>query len=223
LGEAASEARAVGFEQAPERQLIEVTDYAPRSIADDDSFQHPGLPENVLWFSTTEPPPPRLALILDGTRLGVNAREAGFSVQLPESLRRSLAEQPGAHPIWLYDPVVNQRQPLGELTVLAAAKPVTDFCEIENWGPRETRAGQAFNEQPDGASAMWLKSRCFPPDTVVRVGGVAVKTTLRPADALITTHITDPGLFTTPGELRVELYDPASGRVQPVGTFTVQP
>ncbi|MDT8450896.1 MAG: hypothetical protein RQ847_12075, partial [Wenzhouxiangellaceae bacterium] len=31
---------------------------------------------------------------------------------------------------------------------LMSAKPATDFCAVENWGPRETRAGQAFNEQP---------------------------------------------------------------------------
>lgn len=32
-----------------------------------------------------------------------------------------------------------------------------NFVEVIDWGPQETTAGEAFNRQPDGSSAIWFR------------------------------------------------------------------
>jgi hypothetical protein len=225
LGADASEGTAPSFEDAPEAELVRLERYNPKEVTQGQPLTHPGLPENVMWFATQDPPPPRFRVFIDGTSMTVNARENGFSLRVPDPLRQRLYETPGAHAVWLYDPVVDRRQRLGTLTVIAAAGAAGDdaFCDVESWGPQRTRAGTPFNEQPDGASAFWIRVGCFPESTVVTLAGTEVKTTLRPADGLITTHIVDHSLYREPGEYAVELRDTETGRTHPVGTFVVQP
>lgn len=43
----------------------------------------------------------------------------------------------------------------------AAATPSLDALQglkVEDFGPKNTKAGQAFNEQPDGSSAIWVRA-----------------------------------------------------------------
>lgn len=224
LGPAASEAQEASFDSAPEAELVRLDRYNPTEVVQGEPLTHPGLPDNVIWFATAEPPPPRFRLYVEGTSIPVNPSENGFSARLSDPLRQRLYEAPGEHALWLYDPVVDRRQRLGNLTVVAAAAgSEAAFCEVDNWGPQQTRTGQAFNEQPDGASAFWIRVGCFPPDTAVTLNGVELKTTLRPGDGLITTHITDHSLYREPGEYVVALLDKASGTTLPFGTFRVAP
>lgn len=223
LGAAASEASAPSFDAAPEAELVRLERYNPKQVVQGEILAHPGLPDNVIWFATAEPPPPRFRLYIDGTSLPTNASQNGFSVRVPDELRYRLFETPGEYPIWLYDPVVDRRQQLGALAVVAATASGGSFCDVDNWGPRETRVGEPFNEQPDGASAFWLRIECFPETTVVTLDGVEVPTTLRPGDGLITTHIKNHELYAAPGEYAVELLDKATGNRHPVGSLVVRP
>lgn len=224
LGPDASEAREPRFDEAAESRLVRLQDYNPKRVKQGEPLTHGNLPDNVIWFATADPPPPRFRLYIAGTSLTISARDNGFSVRVPDTLRYRLFETPGEFPIWLYDPVVDRRQRLGTLTVLAAeGEGEARFCAVDAWGPKQTRAGQAFNEQPDGASAFWLLIDCFPDTTVVTLDGVRVPTTLRPTDGLITTHIENTALYAEPGEYAVALLDTASGETRPVGTFLVRP
>jgi len=223
LGPAASQARAPSFDAATEAELVRLERYNPKEVTQGEPLTHPGLPENVIWFATAEPPPPRFRVYIDGSSIPVNARDNGFSVRVSDPLRQRLFEAPGEHALWLYDPVVDRRQRLGALTVVAAAGDSGGFCDVEAWGPQQTRAGEPFNKQPDGASAFWLRIACFPPTTVVTLAGVELKTTLRPDDGLITTHINNHALYREAGEYPVALLDTATGKARPVGTFIVRP
>jgi hypothetical protein len=222
LGERASEPGEPSFETAGEARLVSLEGFAPQQLRQDQPLAYPGLPERVIWFSTSEPPAPRLVVVFSGERISISARDAGFSIRLRPALIERLQSEPGEHEIWLYDPVANRRQHLAVFTIREAAPDEAGFCRVEHWGPQETRAGQVFNEQPDGAAAFWIRVGCFPPATVVVLNNVELPTTLRPEDGLITTHITDPTLYDTPGRYSVELLDRDSGAVQPVGEFIVE-
>jgi len=223
LGDQASEARQPDFGQAPQRQLVDLEHFDPRQVRQGDPIQHPSLPDNVIYFGIGESPPPRYVVYLDDHRLTINSSANGFSIRVPDPVRYAMFEEPGEHPIWLYDPVTNERQMLGVFTVVEASPETNaaDFCPITAWGPQSTVAGQPFNEQPDGASALWIRCDCFPEETVVVFGNERVKTTLRPADGLITTHITDHSLYAGAGELHVELLDQSTGATVSVGVFRI--
>lgn len=223
LGANAVETRSPSFETAPEARLVSLERYNPKKVTQGEPLTHPGLPENVIWFGTSDPPPPRFRVVVDGTSLTTNASENGFSIRVPDPLRYQLFEKPGDHEIWLYDPVVDRRQRLGTITVVEVEAADDEFCEVTAWGPQQTEAGSTFNEQPDGASAFWLRVDCFPPGTVVVLAGTEVPTTLHPDDGLITTHIKNRDLYARPGNYAVELMDSATGRTQEVGIFIVRP
>lgn len=223
MGNLASEGSEPSFETAPEAELVSLERFDPQAVVQGEPISHPNLPENVIWFATAAAPPPRFRVFMDGASMPINANASGFSVQVPDSLRYQMFERPGEHPIWLYDPVVNRRQKLGTFTVRPAVAQTEGFCEVEAWGPQQTTAGSTFNEQPDGASAFWIRIGCFPASTVVTLAGVEVATTLRPADRLITTHIEDHDLYREPGRYPVMLMDSETGRTRMVGELLVTP
>lgn len=223
MGNLASAGTEPSFDNAPEVELVSLERFDPRAVVQGEPISHPNLPENVIWFATAAPPPPRFRVYMGGASMPINANASGFSIQVPDSVRYQLFERPGEHPIWLYDPVVNRRQQLGAFTVQPAVAKTDDFCEVEAWGPQQTTAGSTFNEQPDGASAFWIRIGCFPSSTIVTLAGVEVATTLRPADRLITTHIEDHDLYRKPGRYPVMLIDTETGQTEMVGELLVTP
>ncbi len=221
LGDEAHEAREPGFEQAREGRVASVRGFAPESMRAGENMTHPQLPDNVMGIVSPDAPG-QVLVVIAGRSLAPNFDDTGFSVRLPESLRERLSRQPEEHPVWLYDPVAQQRQRIGMLRVEAAvgAKPMV--CKVEDWGPSRTPAGQAFNQQPDGSAALWLLADCPDAETVVVVWGeVELPTTFRPEDGLITARVPDPGLYAEPGDVRIRLLEPESGRFEPVGRFRV--
>jgi len=222
LGPQASEVEAPEYSTAPEGRIVRLGRFHPKSMRQGEPITYSGLPDGVIWFGTAAATPPRLIVVIAGRELRISVGENGFSVRIPDALQGQLSAAPGEHEIWLYDPVAHRRQRLGTFTVREGAPDEAGFCAVERWGPQETRTGQVFNEQPDGAAAFWIRIGCFPPGTVVVLNNVELPTTLRPDDGLITTHITDPTLYDTPGRYTLELLDRESGAVQPVGEFIVE-
>ncbi len=52
------------------------------------------------------------------------------------------------------------------------------LCEITDWGPHSTIQGEAFNLQPDGSSAFWMRTAGAPSDARVLLGSISLKTTV---------------------------------------------
>lgn len=221
LGPEASEAEDPEFDTAPEGRIVRVERFNPKSMRQGEAITHTGLPDGVIWFATASPPAPRLVVMMAGRQIRISTSEYGFSVRIPDGLQDYLNANPGEHEIWLYDPVTNRRQMLGTFIVREGEPDETGFCPIGRWGPRNTVAGEVFNEQPNGAAAFWVRIACFPEDTVLVMDGVELPTTLRPADGLITAHVADTSLYEAPGEYAIELLDRQTGNTQPVGPFVV--
>ena len=60
------------------------------------------------------------------------------------------------------------------------AIPGESVVDIVDYGPNPIEAGHPFNLQPDGTSAIWLRtSKAVPPGTCARLGGEELKTVLR--------------------------------------------
>jgi hypothetical protein len=94
--------------------------------------------------------------------------------------------------------------------------------EIGNWGPRSTNAGNPFNVQPSGLSAMYFVVHDPPPHAAVlwqgkALPGVAVDTKA----GLIT--VTVPGkCFAVPGEYEIVIKDLETGATSQVVQFQVK-
>jgi hypothetical protein len=221
LGFEASEPAEPGFEQSREGRLVRVRDQNPGSAKRGEPLTHPTLPDNVLSFRTSRRPPNRLMLVVEGHQRPISAGAEGFSVTLNDAALAAIARAGDEVDLWLYDPVAQRRQMVGTLLLEEPAGNEDGFCKPTDWGARATRAGEAFNEQPDGSAAFWIQARCFPEQTVVVFDNVELPTTLQPDEGLITARLPDPTLYARPGEYRIELLDRDSGAAQLVGDFTV--
>jgi hypothetical protein len=222
LGDRASEPAEPGFEQAREGRLLRIQDQNPRSYIPGEGLSHPGLPDNVVSFRTETRPANRLVFVVEGQRRSINPRANGFSVVFNDAILAAVAAAGEEVDLWLYDPVAQRRQKVGKLEVKGVEAGEQSFCAPIDWGERSTRAGQAFNEQPDGSAAFWVRIDCFPENTVAVFNDVELPTTLRPDDGLITARVPDPTLYASPGRLRLELLDRASGESVLVGEFVVE-
>jgi hypothetical protein len=57
---------------------------------------------------------------------------------------------------------------------------------ILDWGPRDIVTGEPFNTQLDGSSALWVKTRHAPLDTVIEMGGVPLKSSVDSSGEFVT-------------------------------------
>lgn len=108
----------------------------------------------------------------------------------------------------------------------ASGEPVTtnassSFCPIEHWGPHQTYVGERFNEQKDGSSGFWFKTRCSPKRTLLLFDGKLVHVTR--AGPGITAALNADRYLMTPGTHSVALYDPATHEKLALGQFKVLP
>jgi hypothetical protein len=102
-----------------------------------------------------------------------------------------------------------------------AASPAQS-ATIKDWGPRETKRGEAVNRQPDGESAIWIGATgvAADPATKVRFGDRhAAPATVAPD---LVTSAVPKEVIDTVGDYPVVIEEP-SGRKTSVGTFRVLP
>jgi hypothetical protein len=106
--------------------------------------------------------------------------------------------------------------------LFAAPSPtVGPLWAVDDWGPRSTRAGQAFGLQPNGDSAIWVAGRGERKVRIVLADRV-LRTVVSPG---VATASVSPALLATlagrPGKLTVALIDPQRGTRQEIGTLVV--
>jgi hypothetical protein len=92
------------------------------------------------------------------------------------------------------------------------------FCQVERWGPDHAPQGQAFNEQPDGSAAFWVRIGCAPKNARLRLDGRELPTTV--STGLVTARVGFYDELST-GDHQLTLHDPDSGETLPIGTFRV--
>lgn len=213
----------IGFEFSRVGEFLDVVDFAPRQVTVGQPLQHPDLADNVMWFNVAEAPA-HLQIFINDQRILPSVNPRGFSVRISRRLLESLWSEPGRHAIWAYEPAAQLRQTIAYLIVVDGARAELEgFCRVGAWGEQHTRAGEAFNVQPDGSSAFWIRIGCAPEDTVVMLGSQALPTTVRLAEGLITARVDDPALYAQPGELELRLVSAALEAEMDVGAFAVRP
>ena len=97
--------------------------------------------------------------------------------------------------------------------------------KIEGWGPQETKAGEPFNVQPTGKSALWIKVTGLNTSAGVRLlfGDKSLEN-VEVANNLVTGALPVQNmLLDQPGDLDFVLVEVATNRKVPVGTFKVLP
>jgi len=92
---------------------------------------------------------------------------------------------------------------------------------VKEWGPRETRAGQGFNLQPDGVSAFWFNTDNAPLTTVVVVNEKPIPTVVATDGKLVTAGV-PPSIFAKAVEFPVYLMDQKTQEKSNEMKFTVK-
>jgi len=90
---------------------------------------------------------------------------------------------------------------------------------ITDFGPQKTKAGQVFNAQPDGKSALWVRAENFTDTTVVMWDDKKLLTYKQPYGGSATVP---RELYSKPGQYRISLLDTKTGVKSNDGIFTVE-
>lgn len=103
------------------------------------------------------------------------------------------------------------------------APPTASIVTVGEWGPKATEAGNPFNTQPDGRSAMWTSTKGIAPhaDNYVEFGGVKITEIAYHPDHI--SFAVPSSAFATPGERKVSFFDAESGQSLEIGVFKVLP
>jgi hypothetical protein len=93
---------------------------------------------------------------------------------------------------------------------------------LVSYGPTDIKAGQVFNKQPEGESAIWAKTENATWSTVLVLNGVELKSAARPGGVLVTA-IVPKDLYKKPGEYPLHLLDKRSNEKSNEIKFVVKP
>ena len=88
-------------------------------------------------------------------------------------------------------------------------------------GPIQTKVGQAFNVQPDGHAAMWLKTENATETTLVVWGWTRLKTAYVSPTGL-TALVAPRELYSKAGQYQIYLVDSKTDKTSNVLSFTVE-
>ena len=174
-----------------------------------------------IWVKAASLPPSTVLVFADKQQES-NVYEEHMTSGLRGKFMHSTINKPGVYSVDLYDRSKHRIQRIGEFEVVARTTPVPFYkCRIADWGPKNSTAGVPFNEQPDGASAFWIRTNCTNHNAKIVVDGQGLRTKVRPADGLITAHMPG-GHELSPGEHKVELHIGDDGNILEVGSITLK-
>jgi hypothetical protein len=92
---------------------------------------------------------------------------------------------------------------------------------LKEIGPLKTKAGQGFNVQPNGESAMWFKAENTTKTTVVVWGETRLNTLfVNPTE--LTASVVPKELYSKPGQIQIYLLDTKTGAKSNNIVFTVE-
>lgn len=99
----------------------------------------------------------------------------------------------------------------------------TQKLVVSEWGPRGTVQGSAFNQQPNGKSALWIMVAGVRehPDTQITFGGKPMEDIA--ITAKVVTGAVPMSYIETPGSKEIVVREGGTGRKVVVGDFIVKP
>src|SRR6056297_2289380 len=200
--------------------------WGPDETIEGEVFNPIGNGRGGFWIRVAEPVPGSTRLMLDGVELATQFEPGVVTASLePDHMDRIIATA-GMVPLVMVDTARNIAQRVGYLTVrprppaaiLADGSSSAVFCEVERWGPDHAPKGQAFNEQPDGSAAFWVRIGCAPPGSELVLDGTPLETSVR--TGLVSARVPHYAALEA-GPHRLTIRDPASGESLEIGIFNV--
>jgi hypothetical protein len=204
-------------------EVVGVVNWGPQTTYKGEKFNEQPDGHSGLWFKAQDTPVSAI-LVFAGKNQSTQMYADSFTSGLRGEFMQQVINTPGEYSVELLDKASQLIQKIGTFRVLdpPATAEATDLdqCEIENWGPVHSPAGQPFNPQPSGDSAFWVGTNCALAGSRLIFAGAKLKTTVH--DNFLTApvpagHELEPGTYS----LEIQLGD-SEGRLK-VGDFLVEP
>jgi len=93
---------------------------------------------------------------------------------------------------------------------------------LKKFGPEDIRAGQVFNKQPNGESAIWAETENATPSTVFVLNGVPLESAPQ-SEGRAVSAIVPKKLYEKPGEYPLYLLDKKTNQKSNEMKFVVKP
>ena len=103
-----------------------------------------------------------------------------------------------------------------------SSKEESQLLVLKKFGPEDIRAGQLFNKQPDGESAIWAETENATPTTVLVLNGVSLKSAVVSEGRGVTAAV-PKSLYEKPGGYPLYLLDKENQQKSNEMKFVVKP
>jgi hypothetical protein len=208
------------------QEFARIERWGPEETIEGRIFNPIGNGRGGFWVRVEESVPGSTRLMLDGVPLATHFEPGVVTASLEPDHMEEVIATPGMYPLLMVDTARNIAQRIGYLTVrprppaaiLADGSRSAVFCQVERWGPDHANQGQAFNEQPDGSAAFWVRIGCAPKNSRLRLNGEPLPTTV--STSLVTARVPHYAELEA-GDYSLEIHDPESGETLDVGVFRV--
>lgn len=206
--------------------FAEVERWGPRETIEGRIFNPAGNGRGGLWVRVAEPAPAATRLVFGGVELTTHFEPGVITASLEPEHTRKVITNPGLYEVLMVDTARGIAQRVGHLTVRPMPPKATlddgrqseVFCKVERWGPDHAPQGQAFNEQPDGSAAFWVRIGCAPESAELVLSDTPLPTTV--SSGIVTARVPHYAELAT-GEHKLTLHDPESGETLTVGTMSI--
>lgn len=200
--------------------------WGPDETIQGEIFNPIGNGRGGFWIRVADAVPGSTRLVLDGVELATHFEPGVVTASLEPDYMERVISTPGMYSLLMVDTARNVAQRVGYLTVrqrppaatLADGSRSEVFCEVERWGPDHAPQGQAFNEQPDGSAAFWVRIGCAPAGAILILDGTPLETSVR--TGLVSARVPHYAELAA-GDHRLQIRDAASGELLDIGTFRV--
>ena len=211
------------LEQWTEGTLVEVRGWGPQATTAGEMFNPQPDGHAGIWIQADNAPASVqfwFAGRLRATAVFPNVITSGLAGDLLEEVIHT----PGEYPVALVDTSRGLTQSLGTFVVRAPPRPALledgrtskIFCTVDGWGPHYAGAGEAFNRQPNGVAAFWVRTDCAPATARLVLDDVPLPTTVTPNTVTAQVpHYAQLG----PGTWPLRLHDPDTNEWLDVGRF----
>ena len=206
-------------------EIAPVENWGPRQTLLGKPFNPQLDGHSGMWFKLAGVPG-HAKIMIDGEIARTSVREGVVTSGLRGEMQQRILATPGEYEVALVDPIRRTRQLIGFFTVKAdpsmasmTVASAEDFCSVEQWGPRTTRAGVAVNEQPDGSMGLWLHTSCLPEGSRLLFGEDPLDYRRREFGLTAAVPL---ALLGAPGSVPLKLYNAATNKTLLIGQFVIK-
>jgi hypothetical protein len=215
------------FANAPFEPFMTVTKWGPQETYQGVKFNEQPDGHCGFWV-VAEDVPDSIQIYVAGKQRNVVISERGLTSGIYDDVD-AFINQVGTSEIIAYDVIGHRKQKIGEFTVLPpfAFHQYPDqtysavFSEISNWGPQQAKLGEAFNVQPNGFAAFWVKGTSRSNDVMLRFNQKVHQVTVR--KEVMTTSFSPNDLPREPGRYPVALLHESSDEELILGDIEILP